>query len=1009
MGAKNSSFEKENLNFFAETRQSPELVLEKSFFLETNFKKYLKDFMHAKRDGIKSNFSKIYDENILKIQRNNLLSMMQTVFEVDLIFEILPKIERQEEPIEKFDLIKKKIVEDFNLSRNMAPNEFTSQSVEENIRFSEKLAEKMILSQNQNKLDNDEALSFLLTFNYDKNLLIFEQKSLYYLINTSSIDILNEGEAPNEKVTLKWPHFLIRNFFLTSCLLNISSKGTVPQWLSMVSIIEDNRLMNFLAETIKGKDQILQTLFNVLVNNKNKNSKDANILSANIISLLVAANFSFFNTDLSYLNISGANISDGVFSKCNFSNSNMTNAIMNDCKFSGANFDNTILDKVIMNFKKSIELKDSVCDLSFSKDEKSILAVHQQTLSIHDFTSKKLIKEIETGNECQCASLSPDGKLIACGLTNSLVLKERGNCRIMETIIQIKIFETDSGKEILVLKGHRSPLIAIYFESNDHIISYSKSEIKKWNPQNSSENIFSYEIEKGCEILSAFLPSANLIAFFPSNSLVNFSRETASHDFFNLRHLDSDKVLKIFNKNGHNFYLNRLVFNHEGDQLAISGIDLIYKERSINIFNTITAECIFTFLLSDCRRLFLMFSNKDDKLIVLYPKNLALYNISDKKIIKREILSENPSFGVLTNDDEKLVFYDFECNKDNEKANLTLLNLKEIETPSIKSYLSLKMDCSYEISLSPCKQFLLIGYENGLINLLDLKTEKYKTFNGHKHFISTLEFSSDGKTFLSSSSLDKSIKLWDVKNVSEIIKEKKIKDPVLKITYSSNNNWISVDNVDGIQIMEQNTLKTIKAIKLMNDGQTLKNPVVSKKGKYAASALNNYSLYIFNLEEEKNPKILKGTKEQINSFVFSNNEEKMITIHDGRCINIWDIQNEKLIYSFNYFQADLRTAVWSEEDDKFLTIDQEDLYQVWNISDEKEIQRFKKKSTYFCVLQFSSKSKYILIIKDILYNTKAIIFYDLETGYEKKIISNVPSGIISDNVHGKLEDYMNNF
>ena len=66
-------------------------------------------------------------------------------------------------------------------------------------------------------------------------------------------------------------------------------------------------------------------------------------MSANSITILVASDVSLSGEDFSKVNITGANISNGIFHKTDFSYANLTNVYARNCFFMETNFKGAVM------------------------------------------------------------------------------------------------------------------------------------------------------------------------------------------------------------------------------------------------------------------------------------------------------------------------------------------------------------------------------------------------------------------------------------------------------------------------------------------------------------------------------------------------------------------------------------------------------------------------------------------------------------------------------------------
>lgn len=107
-------------------------------------------------------------------------------------------------------------------------------------------------------------------------------------------------------------------------------------------LIEDEVLVKFLAEVIKENQEFKENLMTVVMRSRNLSEGENVVIgAANAISVLVAANVSFSNKNLSNVRIPGAVLRDRQFCCANFTEADLSGAILGNCKLDGALFDRT--------------------------------------------------------------------------------------------------------------------------------------------------------------------------------------------------------------------------------------------------------------------------------------------------------------------------------------------------------------------------------------------------------------------------------------------------------------------------------------------------------------------------------------------------------------------------------------------------------------------------------------------------------------------------------------------
>jgi WD40 repeat protein len=220
---------------------------------------------------------------------------------------------------------------------------------------------------------------------------------------------------------------------------------------------------------------------------------------------------------------------------------------------------------------------------------------------------------------------------------------------------------------------------------------------------------------------------------------------------------------------------------------------------------------------------------------------------------------------------------------------------------------------------------------------------------GHSGEIISLGFSSD-KTKLVSTSIDKTIRVWDIQQNAELFEPQRSSFRINKVAFMPNDD-VYISGGDDFQIMLWNASNG-QLIKKISASQKINDLTVSSDGKKVAVALNSAVIEIWNLDDGKlenqiqdwkiiapytsitflpnDQLILLGSADGITRIwnilssekiwetprkdkegnelktspttmvAISNDSTKIVAISDSQQIEIWDIANQQLLVSKNF-------------------------------------------------------------------------------------------------------------
>lgn len=298
-----------------------------------------------------------------------------------------------------------------------------------------------------------------------------------------------------------------------------------------------------------------------------------------------------------------------------------------------------------------------------------------------------------------------------------------------------------------------------------------------------------------------------------------------------------DPCLVVYD--GHSMAINTACFSPDGWQIASASAD-----RTVKLWDVYSDICRFT-LESPAIVLDLSYSPSGTHLAcALTNRTIVVWDL-----VKFSIVS------TLWGHQERVtgVNYSFSGTK--------LLSSSEDDTVKIWTMdsagygvLEATINCFAPVTsakFSPNEAFVVCGLYDGTIKTFDMSSKRCtSTLSGHSNEITSIFFSPRGDRFISSS-LDKSVKLWNVKNSEEIEASETLYcfTPVYSASFSPNGNYI-------------------------------------------ACALTDSNVKVWDLLENKWKGFLKGHTNVITSVQFSPDSTKLVSASWDKQVRLWDMIGE---------------------------------------------------------------------------------------------------------------------
>lgn len=194
-------------------------------------------------------------------------------------------------------------------------------------------------------------------------------------------------------------------------------------------------------------------------------------------------------------------------------------------------------------------------------------------------------------------------------------------------------------------------------------------------------------------------------------------------------------------------------------------------------------------------------------------------------------------------------------------------------------------------SISPDSKNLAVATTNGNIQIWDTKNQKcLKVIDEHKFVVNSVSYSSNG-SFLASASMDKTVRIFETENYTEI---KKITFPeiVSSIAYSPDGKYLAVscdDNSVSIFNTRDFSLKT----QIEKPFFYISSTIFSKDSKYLAIGSHGEKIYLFDTDTFEMKAEIKHNQTAVKSLIFSNNNDSFFSGGEDGTIKEWRVKDGK--------------------------------------------------------------------------------------------------------------------
>jgi eukaryotic-like serine/threonine-protein kinase len=571
--------------------------------------------------------------------------------------------------------------------------------------------------------------------------------------------------------------------------------------------------------------------------------------------------------------------------------------------------------------------QDEVWNAEFSPDGKFLTTVSNDNITrTWNVETKSIISQTEPLKGAWKCAYFPDGKrfAVAASTASSPI---------------VKVYETETGKEILTLSGHLKRIRAVDVSPDGKIIATGSQDgtVRIWNAE-TGEELRKFDFAtKSTEI--------NDVTFSKTGeklAVVGF--ETLSVlDTKNWRQTNSD--LAQFADKNVNLFGWKIVFSPPEKTVAVgnwTGEVIILDSDKLNIIKVLK--------LHQANVKSLAFSN-DGKTLVTgsWDRTVKFIDVGNGEVINELKGHFAGVHEVALSSDGKILA------TASADFNVNLWNAEQVSRSN-----AILLDTSLAGFSNDGK--LAVGWnsENGEISSWNL-SDKVKTWSAKTQIKAyCFDVSNDENLFVFGES-GGYIMLYNALNGNELKRFKFRDKTIYAIKFSPDGKQIFAAYEDGF-IQAINTQTGTENFTVKSHADIIKTINVSPNGKYLASGGNDKAVKIYDSNNGTEIFTFKENNKPLYAVEFSPDSKMLVGTGADDTARIWRTSDGKLLNELTGMSAGIFAAAFSPDMKRLATASDVGIIRLWNIETGQQVLAFTASQKQITRLKFTADGKFLMSI-----------------------------------------------
>ncbi len=384
-----------------------------------------------------------------------------------------------------------------------------------------------------------------------------------------------------------------------------------------------------------------------------------------------------------------------------------------------------------------------------------------------------------------------------------------------------------------------------------------------------------------------------------------------------------DKTIKLWNTHngehlrtfqGHTDWIRSIIFSPQGDVIASASSD-----ATVRLWDVYSGKCLRTLQGHRNRVRSVAFSSQASLLASgSHDKTIRLWDIHTGECLK--ILKGHTRYvlSVVFSPDGKLLA----SGSDDDT-----IRLWDIHTGECLKILKGHTDAILSVVFNTQGDLIISGSSDKTIRLWNIYTgECSKSLEGHTNWINSIAFNSRG--ILASGSYT-TVRLWDINSGECLTTLQAQANQVNSVAFSPDDELLASSSDDKtIRLWQVNTGECIKVFQ--GHSNWVNSVAFHPNGDSIASGSDDNTVRLWKINIDKCFKVLQGHTEGINSVAFDFDGSRLVSSSFDQTVRLWNIENGKCLKVLKGHTNSVWSTIFNLKGDLIASCSSDNTIRLWN-------------------------------------------------------------------------------